>query len=136
MTNIDTSSRKEQRNFGLVMAVCFAVLGTIRWAWHGFAAPPTWLYGIAAVFLVLALIAPKILQPVLIVWLKFALALNWVMTRVLLTLAFVTMMLPAGIILRLRGKDPLNRAWDPQASTYWEEAEEQPEELERYLNQF
>ena len=40
------------------------------------------------------------------------------------------------IIMRMAGKDPLKRAWNPEATTYWEDPEEQPAELERYFNQF
>ena len=46
------------------------------------------------------------------------------------------MIVPTSIILRLAKKDPMNRAWDPNAASYWEEPEEQPREFERYFNQF
>ena len=133
--NIDTRDRKEQRKFGIVMAVAITVLGLIRWALHG-GPPPVGFFAVAGVFLVFCLILPSLLRPVLVVWLKFSLAMNWVMTRVLLTLAFFTLIVPTRLILILARKDLLNRAWDPQAQSYWEDAEEQPEELERYLNQF
>lgn len=133
---VNFSDKSEQRKFGIVMAVAITVLGAIRWALHGFHAFPKWFLIIAAVFLVLGVVAPRVLKPVLIVWMKFALAINWVMTRLILTIAFVFMMLPAGIIMKLMGKDPLNRAWTPDATTYWEAPEEQPTELERYYNQF
>ena len=134
--NIDTSDRKQQRNFGIVMAVAITVVGLIRWALHGFAALPMWFFYVAAAFLVLGLAAPRVLQPVLYVWIKFGLVMNWVMTRVLLTVAFFVLIVPTRAGLWIAGKDPLNRAWDPQAATYWEPAEEQPAELDRYRNQF
>lgn len=133
--DIDTTNKKEQRKFGLVMAGAFTVLALIRWALHRGTIPTGFLV-IAAAFLVLGLVAPRVLRPVLFVWLKFALALNWFMTRVLLTTAFLGMIVPARILIRLFSTDPLKRAWDPEAPTYWEEPEDQPEELERYLNQF
>ena len=135
MMNVDTSDRKQQRNFGVVMAVAISVLGLIRWASHRHGAPVGFFY-VAAAFLISGIVAPRVLRPVLAAWLKFSLALNWVMTRVLLTVAFCVLIIPTRVILRLAGKDPLNRAWDPDAASYWEPAEEQPAELERYLNQF
>ena len=134
--DIDTSSRKEQRNFGIVMAVAIAVLGLIRWAIHGGGPLPMPFFYVAAVFLALGLLAPRVLQPVLVVWLKFALAVNWVMTHLLLTVAFLGIITPMRVILRLLGKDPLNRAWDHEAPTYWEEPDDQPTEFQRYFNQF
>ena len=134
--NVDISDKKQQRNFGIVMAVAISVVGLIRWAIHRFDHLPLWFFYVAAAFLVLGVVAPRVLQPVLYVWLKFSLALNWVMTRVLLTLAFFLIILPSRVMLGLARKDPLNRAWNPQAPSYWEEPEEQPAEFERYLNQF
>ncbi|HOZ45607.1 MAG TPA: SxtJ family membrane protein [Candidatus Hydrogenedentes bacterium] len=133
--DIDTSDRKQQRNFGLVMAVAITVLGLIRWALHR-GEPPYPFFAVAAVFLVLGLLVPAILRPVLIVWMKFAEALNWFMTRLLLTIAFFGIILPTAMIMRLAGKDPLNRKWDPSATSYWEDPEDQPTEMEHYFNQF
>ena len=134
--NIDVTDRKEQRKFGIVMAVAITVLGLIRWAIHGFAILPVNLFGVAAAFLALGLVAPPVLRPVLIVWMKFAEALNWAMTRILLTLAFFILIIPVRVIMKIVGFDPLNRAWDPTAATYWEDADDQPKEFERYLDQF
>lgn len=134
--DIDVNKRGEQRNFGLVMAAACVVVGGLRWFVHGFAAFPWGFVTVAAVFLALSLFLPRVLKPVLIVWLRFALLLNWVMTRVILTLAFYLLVTPVGVAMRLFGNDPLNRAWKPGADTYWEDAEEQPDDLERYRNQF
>jgi hypothetical protein len=118
------------------MAVCIGLLGLFRWWKHGFVEVPAYFFALAAAFLVLGLIAPSVLRPVLIVWMKFAEALNWLMTRILLTLAFSILIVPVRAIMWIVGHDPLNRAWDPTAATYWEDAEDQPKEFERYLDQF
>jgi len=133
--DVDISSKKEQRNFGIVMAVAITVIGLIRWGLHRGEPPMTFFY-IALAFLFLGLAVPRVLQPVLYVWLKFSLALNWVMTRVLLTVAFFVMIVPTRVIIRLFADDPLKRAWDAEAPTYWEEPEEQPTEFRRYYNQY
>lgn len=136
MINIDTSSKSEQRKFGLVMGVAISVLGLIRWAIHGFAVFPTYFFIVAAVFAGLGLLFPRGLYPVFVVWIKFAEVLNWIMTRVLLSIAFFLMITPVRVLVRLFGEDPLKRRFLQESDTYWEDAEEQPEELERYLNQF
>jgi hypothetical protein len=136
MMHIDTSSRSEQRKFGLVMAVAIAALGVLRWAIHGFAHFPLYFFVVAAVFAGLGLLFPRALKPVFVVWMKFAEGMNWVMTRLLLGIAFYVMITPTRLLIRLFGEDPLKRDWHPDADTYWEDAEEQPAELERYLNQF
>ena len=95
-----------------------------------------WFFYVVAVFLALGLLAPRVLQPVPVVWLKFAIAVNWIMTHLLLTVAFLGIITSTRVILRLRGKDPLNRAWTPKAPTYWAKPDEQPTEFQRYFNWF
>lgn len=132
----DSASPSEQRKFGILMAVCIGLLGTFRWWKHGFTEVPVYFFGLAAAFLVLGLIAPLLLRPVLMVWMKFAEALNWLVTRILLTVAFCVLIVPTRVVMKIAGKDPLKRAWDPAAATYWEDAEDQPKEFDRYLDQF
>lgn len=132
--DIDASDRKQQRNFGLLLAVALPLIGGVRWWLTG---RPQWpFFAVAAVFLVLGLVLPGVLRPILWVWLKLGYALNWVMTRVLLTLAFVVLITPARVLVSLFSEDPLKRTWDPEAETYWEDAEDQPTELARYRDQF
>lgn len=136
MTNVDISDRKEQRKFGLVMAAGISVVGLIRWWAHGFGEPPLYFFYVAAAFAVLGLAVPLVLKPFFYVWMKFALAINWVMTRVMLLLAFWILIVPTRVLMKLFADDPLKRQWLPEETSYWEDAEEQPEEMDRYTKQF
>ncbi len=139
--HVDTSDPREQRKFGFVMAGAILALAAIRFAIHWLRSgmrpdAPIYLLVIAIVFVVLASARPKTLKPLFIVWMRLALAMNWVVNHVVMTLAFlgiVVLMRSLFIVLR---KDPLNRKWDPRAGSYWEDAEEQPDEFARYKNQF
>ena len=118
------------------MAAAIVVIGLIRFTLHGFAHLPVWFFGVAAVFAFFGLVWPRALKPVFIVWIKFALVLNRVVTHVLLTVMYWLVIAPMGMVMRLFSEDPLKRKWLPQAETYWEAPEEQPEEFERWRNQF
>jgi saxitoxin biosynthesis operon SxtJ-like protein len=135
MVDIDTSSRKEQRKFGIVMAIAITVLGGLRWAFHRGDPPMMFVY-VAAVFLVLGLVAPVLLKPVLIAWLRFALVLNWIVTHILLTVAFFLLITPTRYLISIFSDDPLDRKWEPDAETYWKEPDDQPDDPDAYLNQF
>ncbi len=135
MIDVDTGSRTEQRKFGWVMAAAFAVLGFLRYALHGFSHIPYVLWSLAIVFALLAAVYPPALRPVFVLWIRLAMALNWVMTRLLLGIVFYLILTPTGVMYRLFSGDPLKRQWLPDAPTYWEEPEEQPTDLERYKNQ-
>ena len=97
---------------------------------------PLRLLIVAAAFLTAGAIAPAALKPILIVWLKVAIGLNWVMTRLLLSIVFFGMIVPFRICIRIFGKDPMKRARLPDAPTYWENPDEQPADIDRYFEQY
>ena len=132
--NVDTSSRKEQRAFGLVMSAAIVIVTLIHWLIRGDLA--TWPFYLSGAFLVLGLAAPAALKPVFVVWMKFALVLNWIMTRLLLSIVFYLMITPTRVLMRIFSDDPLKRRFEPDAETYWEEPDEQPEDPARYENMF
>lgn len=134
--NVDTSSKREQRNFGLVMAAAVVVVNGIHWLIRGREDLLIWPFYIAGAFFVLGLVFPRALQPIFVLWMKFALMVNWVMTRVLLSLVWFGIVTPMRIGMSLMGKDPLKRKFLPEADSYWEDAEEHPDDLEAYKNQF
>jgi len=139
--NIDTTDRQEQRKFGITMAAAIAVLGLVRWGVHWLrsgAMPglPVYFFAAAAVFLVTALAAPRILQPVFAGWMKLALALNWLVTRILLTVSFFAMITPVRFIIQWFSDDPLDRSWDPDAPSYWEDPDLHSDDIDRYRKQF
>lgn len=133
---MDYTDKKEQRKFGLLVGVLFIIIGAIRWAIHGFVGIPYIWWGIGGILILLGILFPKILQPVFFLWMKLAEALNWVMTRLFLLIAFYLVITPTGILYRLFKEDPLNRKWLSKDMTYWNEVETQPENIEEFRRQF
>jgi hypothetical protein len=63
---------------------------------------------------------------------RFGLLMNAIITRVVLGIVFYLIVLPFGIILRIRGSDPLKRQWDPAAVSYRVVSDVQdPSQMER-----
>jgi hypothetical protein len=124
------------RQFGLVVGgVLLAIAGLLLWrrgasAW-------TWaLAGVGGPLLLVGLVAPVVLRPVRDVWMTLALVMGAVMTRVILTLAFVLIFVPTGWLLKLFGKDLLRRRLNPDAETYWiprDDGRPDRESLESYF---
>jgi len=77
--------------------------------------------GIGGLLVGLGLLVPTWLAPVERVWMAVARAMGWVMTRVILGLLFCLIFTPAGLILRLLGKDPLGLRFPIDVPTYWQE---------------
>ena len=112
-----TKSNVELRKFGLTMAIAFAAIGGFM-LWRD---KPAWMYlfAIAGFFLVFGLTLPRLLAPIEWAWMKFAYALSFVMTYVLITLIFYVAITPIGLVMRLLGKDPLALKFDKNAKSYW-----------------
>jgi len=105
------------RSFGFVLAGFLALLGVLG-LWRHTERWPLWL-GLAAVMLVLAVWAPKVLAPFNRVWAKFGLLLHAVASPVMLGFIFYFCIVPIGFLMRLSGKDPLRLRHEPGADSYW-----------------
>ncbi|MBI2424724.1 MAG: hypothetical protein HYV27_17980 [Candidatus Hydrogenedentes bacterium] len=140
MIKVDTRDRHEQRKFGLVMGGAFFALGALRTVLHWYSTGgldwPHVLWSFAVVFAAAGLLLPRALFPVFRLWIQFSVALNWVMTRLFLTVAFYLLLTPVRLFFSLKGEDALKRAWNSPDRSYWEAPEEQPEDVRRYRNQF
>ena len=110
-------SAKELRRFGFTVAIPLALLGGIG-LWRGHAVLPALLGGLALGLGGLALLAPRLLRPVHKGWMRGAEALGWFNTRLLLGLVYYLVMTPIGLLLRLVGRDPLDRRLHDRPS-YW-----------------
>ncbi len=109
--------RGSDRAFGVVFTILFLVIGA--WPLIRDGRPRLWAFGIAALFLLAALAVPKVLAPLNRLWMAFGLLLGKVISPIMLFLVYVIAVVPTGLILRLRGKDPLNRRFDREAASYW-----------------
>ena len=77
------------------------------------------LSGISFVLLPIVAFAPTILRPVFKLWLKIAHAVGWFNTQILLSIVFILIFIPIGLMMRLLGKDPMKRKMQ-EKGTYWE----------------
>ena len=92
------------RRFGLVLvAVCALVYG--YGYWHG-TPRLAWLTA-ALVLAAITLAMPRVLQPLLNVWMKIGGLLHVIVSPILLVLFYFGAVLPIGLVLRLLGKDLL-----------------------------
>ena len=105
------------RSFGFVFAVVFAIVAAYPLL---FGNPlRVWSACIAAVFAGFALFYPSALDPLNRIWFKFGLLIGKVISPIVMTLIYMLTVIPMGMLLRLLGKDPLDRRFDPDAPSYW-----------------
>jgi hypothetical protein len=108
-------SAPTERAFGVgVGGVCVAI-GALLW-WRGHSTLSLTLLVLGGVLVALGRLAPSALRVPHRYWWRFAQVLGWVNARVLLTLFFVLVLTPVGVVMRLFGRNPLR---PPQAQTTW-----------------
>ncbi len=114
--------------FALIIVGVFGVIIPII-SGSGFLWIP-WLIG--GVFIAWGVLAPTSVRPFYRLWMRFGLLMNAIISRVVLGIVFYLLVLPFGMILRIRGSDPLKRQWDPAAVSYRVVSDVQhPSQMER-----
>ncbi len=128
------STRKELRNFGIVMAVAFGLAGIIMFFKGNF----MYLHSLAisGAFLVLGLFIPKALLPLQKVWMGIAVVIGFFVSRIILTLLFFLLITPMGLFLKLIGKDLLKIKFNHKLNSYWITKETKEFNKEQYEKQF
>jgi hypothetical protein len=115
---------KDLRIFGLIWAViCFGI--GFYPAIYGNDLPVIPL-ALGFAFLVTSLNFPKFLKWFYIVWVRLGEAIGFVVSRVILVLVFYLVVTPIGMIMRLFGKDLLNKKINIKSDSYWTMRHEQP----------
>ena len=117
------------RSTGLVFA---AVALIVAYMTRDFAIVPVVSLAIASAFVGLSLIAPSVLRPLNVAWMRFAGLLAVVVNPVVMLLLFAVAIVPAGFLMQLV-RDPLRRRRGA-GSTYWIPVE--PNAASSMKNQF
>lgn len=132
-TQIDKSI-KAARSFGVTFAALSAAAAAWRW-WRGVERAAMVFGAIAIVLAFVAAVAPQWLDRPNRAWMYFARALGWVNSRILLTLLFVLVLTPYGVLQRLLGRDALGRRWRAQPPR-WVPAPERLRQHDHYDHLF
>lgn len=105
------------RSFGFTFAVAFSLIGAWLWWRQSKAGLP--LIGAGALFALIAMTVPRILHPLNVVWMRFGLLLNKIVSPIMLGVIFYVVFAPVGLLFRLIGRDALHRKFDRQRASYW-----------------
>ena len=127
--------KKQIRTFGLGLAVILSVFAALNlYKGHQSVALTLLIFG--AISAVLAILCQILLKPVYIVFMKISHVLGWINTRILLGLIFYVVITPIGFVIKIFGKDLLDRKIEPDKQSYWIKREKVHNEKSRYEKQF
>jgi hypothetical protein len=105
------------RSTGLVFAAMAMIVAGL-WYQNPQVWVPTML--IALGFLLLSLVAPRMLGPLKLLWFRLSMLLYRIVNPVLMLLLYLLTIVPAGLIMQ-QLRDPLRAKRQPDHETYWVE---------------
>ena len=108
---------RQLRQFGVIGLVMLPLLG---WLWSSGVLGIGILAAVGLALAMLGLTYPQSLRPIFVGLSLVSLPLGWVVSELTLLVLFYGLFLPIGLLLRLLGRDPLDRKFDAQASSYWQ----------------
>ena len=135
---------KTLRQFGFIAILGFGFVATIA---HyevlifafGLGAAKPWVVnafaGLAAYSGIVSLIYPKANAPVYVGLAVLSYPIGFVLSYVIMGTLFFGIITPTGMVMRLIGRDPLDRKFDPEAESYWHDCAP-PRPKEDYFKQF
>ncbi len=109
--------RDSNRSFGLLIGGVLLLVGGLHF-WQERPDFFVWLI-VAAGFIAVSLLMPRILAPLRRLWLKFGHLMSIVVSPIILALMYVFAIVVTGALVRLFGKDLLSLKRKPAEASYW-----------------
>jgi hypothetical protein len=112
-------SRKDLRIFSLLLILFGGIIGGWLWGRN-----PEGMFGKVLLFAGVGVggigaCLPEIMRPVYVTWMALAFPIGWTVSHVMMAAIFYLVITPIGLMMRLCGRDPMQRRIDRQAKTYW-----------------
>lgn len=121
------------RKFGLMFGAVFALLA----AWYRAAPLALAVFSLLALGMVAAaLLRPSLLAGPTRLWMRLGNLLHHVVSPVVVGVMYVVLIVPAGLLRRWFGGDPLKRHYDKSLASYWTQCDERSRKLEDFRQQF
>lgn len=109
-------SVKSLRKFGITIGIVFVIISVLFW--YSELVRIVFLSS-GSILLICGIILPARLKTIYKFWMGLAFALGWIVSRMILTILFVFVMTPIGLIARLFGKKFLDLKWGDSKNSYW-----------------
>ena len=126
---------RELRYFGLMLAPFLVVVGALaRWKWQ--APLAGWLLASIGIVVAVAYYAlPSLRRPLFLAWRALVSPVQRAISYVVLAVIYYLVFTPVGLLQRLLGRDPMGRAFERDARSYFVRRRI-ASDPERYFRQF
>jgi len=111
---------KELQKFGFLLAglliLFFGMLLPYSWEWAQL--PNYYWITLGVLVAIWALVSPASMRGFYNAWMRVAMVIGNIVNSVILAIVYFLVITPMAIVMRLIGKDPMNRKWDRTAQSY------------------
>jgi len=127
-------SEQELRWFGVIILVVFAAIGgVVLWRLESLLAAQV-LWGIGGAFALFYYAVRPLRRLLHASWMRLTAPLAWAVSHLVLAVLYYGIITPIAVVMRLFGRDKLERRFDPAAGSYWL-ARRPQESTARYFRQ-
>jgi len=127
-------SQRELRWFGLLVLAVFAVIGgVVLWRLASLRAAQV-LWGIGGALALFYYGVPPLRRLLHTSWMRLTSPLAWAVSHLVMAVIYYAVITPTAVVMRLFGRDKLERRFGPGASSYWV-ARRSGDSIARYFRQ-
>lgn len=128
-------SHKDLRWFAAIQLVFFLGVAWVVASRYGAVSAAGAIAAVSALTAIVGVAAPPLVRPLYIAWMAAAFPIGWVMSHLLLAAVYYLVLTPIGLTMRMLGRDPMERRFDPKAESYWK-SRPRKSPPERYFKQY
>lgn len=123
---------RQLRQFG---AAACAALPVLAWFWSDYNLMAAAVAAVAGALIAgLGFIVPQTLKPVFVGLSLVTIPIGLVVSELVLLFLFYGVFVPVGLLMKMIGRDALDRSWSRDAQTYWQ-PKRQPSGPKSYFRQ-
>ena len=116
---LNRQNKKQLRQFGLMVGCILVLIGLWKLYQGKHETMRIILWSVGGSLIITGAIVSTVLTPVYWLWMKLAHLLGWVNTRLLLGIIFFVIITPMAIVMKILGRDALNRKTNKDTDSYW-----------------
>lgn len=112
-------SEKSLKKFGLIVGGVFLIL-SLLFFYKDWLPTLRLVFALIGIYLfVSGIVIPKSLNQVYKIWMGFAFALGWIVSRFIIVILFIFVLTPIGLLAKIFGKKFLETDFHDRKESYW-----------------
>ena len=119
---IKESNMGSDRSFGIIFSIVFLIISL--WPLIAGESIRIWPLFFTIILLIISYARPVLLHTPNKLWFKFGLILGNIIAPIIMGIVFFIVITPIGLIMRLIGKDLLNKKINKSLTSYWNKREQ------------